>query len=415
MPLGRWSSRVAPRCRCQWSDRPKLAEHSPSGSARLLLTRDRLGSRQRIVTKGKCCASTHQRFPPCAVSDRVLVAVTEHSSPRSSDDPSRGPDTAAATARVSTMARMLDTDLIEARDRREYVHDFVKTKMLPMEFHWSRRRRAFAHIAFAGVGGMSFCSMQSSVESVERTAALARDDSEPSIGITMRRNGVSTISQHGREVVVRPGDLVLHDSTVPFAGSYPQGCGDLAIIPLLDLGLPHDVVREVCAVRLCPGHPLAALVYDYLYRVATDSALLASPDVDFVAAPSVELLRALITTHLRSEGLAAESLHNTLRLRILEYARTHLGDPALSAEQIAAAHHISVRYLYKVLADGGVSLADWIRTHRLQACRRELSTSANTPIAIVARRHGFANMSSFSRAFRAEYGTTPSQWRHHPR
>jgi AraC-like DNA-binding protein len=171
------------------------------------------------------------------------------------------------------------------------------------------------------------------------------------------------------------------------------------------------LVREVCAVRLCPGHPLATLVYDYLYRVATDSALLASPDVDLVAAPSVELLRALITTHLRADGLAAEPLHATLRLRFLEYARTHHGDPALSAEQIAAAHHVSVRYLYKVLAESGVSLADWIRTYRLQACRRELSASPLATIAAVARRHGFANMSSFNRAFRAAYGTTPSQWR----
>jgi AraC-like DNA-binding protein len=286
---------------------------------------------------------------------------------------------------------------------------------VPLELHWLPRRRPSAHITFAGVGGMSFCSMQSSVESVERTAALARDDSEPSVGFNLRRNGTTAVVQHDRHVVVRPGDLVLYDSTVPYAGIYPSGInGKFGRVPLSDLGIPHDLVREVCAVRLCPGHPLAALVYDHLYRVATDSALLGSPDVDLVAGPSVELLRALITTHVRAQGLAAESLHNTLRLRILEYARTHHGDPDLSAEQIAAAHHISVRHLYKVLADGGVSLGDWIRTQRLQACRRELSASAGTPIAAIARRHGFANMSSFSRAFRAEYGTTPSQWRQYP-
>ena len=64
-----------------------------------------------------------------------------------------------------------------------------------------------------------------------------------------------------------------------------------------------------------------------------------------------------------------------------------------------------MRYLYKVLAERGISLADWIRTHRLEACRQELARACPaTIIAAVARRHGFCDMSSFSRAFRAEYG-----------
>jgi AraC-like DNA-binding protein len=65
-----------------------------------------------------------------------------------------------------------------------------------------------------------------------------------------------------------------------------------------------------------------------------------------------------------------------------------------------------------VLAESGLGLKDWIRSRRLEACRQELATTASgTIIAAVARRHGFSNMSSFSRAFRAEYGLSPSEWR----
>ena len=60
-------------------------------------------------------------------------------------------------------------------------------------------------------------------------------------------------------------------------------------------------------------------------------------------------------------------------LRILEYARAHLPEPGLNAAQIAAAHHISVRHLYNILARGGISLGDWMRTRRLEGCRDELS------------------------------------------
>ena len=87
-----------------------------------------------------------------------------------------------------------------------------------------------------------------------------------------------------------------------------------------------------------------------------------------VSQPTIELIRAVITTHVDAAELTKEPFHATLQLRIMEYVRAHLREPRLSAAQIAAEHHISVRHLYKVLAANGISLGDWIRTHRLQGC-----------------------------------------------
>ncbi|GGM91506.1 helix-turn-helix transcriptional regulator [Streptomyces fuscichromogenes] len=132
---------------------------------------------------------------------------------------------------------------------------------------------------------------------------------------------------------------------------------------------------------------------------------------DLIGHPSIELIRAVVATHLRADESAAEPLAATLPMRILEYARRHLNDPALSAERIAAAHHISVRHLCTVLAGSGIGLANWIRTRRLEACRQALAADATVAIGAVARRHGFSDPSSFSRAFRAEYGMSPTEWR----
>ena len=72
----------------------------------------------------------------------------------------------------------------------------------------------------------------------------------------------------------------------------------------------------------------------------------------------------------------------------------------------------SVRYLYKLLSQSGIGLTDWIRTRRLEACRHSLvHEPASTTIGTIARRHGFSDMSSFSRSFRAEYGVSPREWR----
>lgn len=78
--------------------------------------------------------------------------------------------------------------------------------------------------------------------------------------------------------------------------------------------------------------------------------------------------------------------------RIQAFIEEHLTDPDLSPESIALAHHISVRYLHKLFQQEGTTVGQWIRRRRLDACRRELSRSANRrpSVAAVAQRWGSA-------------------------
>lgn len=244
---------------------------------------------------------------------------------------------------------------------------------------------------------------------MERTPALARDALEPSIFVNVQATGSSVVVQGDQEAVLQPGGLVICDST------RPTHCSTTPVWQESSFGYPTP--RGVAAqhdpkgvwVPLSPGHPLTSFTNDYLRRLAADPALLTCPNADLVGHPSIELVRAVIVTHLKADELAAKPLAATLQLRILEYARKHLNDPDLCAERIAVAHYISERHLYRVLAEGDISLADWIRTHRLKACRQALAeTTTTTTIAAIARRHGFTDMSSFSRAFRAEYELSPA-------
>src|SRR5271170_6644658 len=314
------------------------------------------------------------------------------------------------------MSFVLNTDAVDERDRAEFVHEALAATLVPIELHWLERPRGVAaYGVITELGDLTVCSGRTSAFRVKHTPALARDTLEPSIFVNVQLSGSSVVVQGDREAVLQPGGLVIYDSTVPYTLLNDTGMtGEFFRIPHSALALPHDMIREACAVSLSPGHPLTSLTNDYLRRLAADPALFTVPNADLVAQPTIELVRAVIATHLKAGDLAVESLAATLPLRILAYARNHLHDPDLCAEQIAAAHYISVRYLYKVLAERGISLADWIRTHRLEACRLELAQAyPATVIAAVARRHGFCDISSFSRAFRAEYGLSPREWRDH--
>jgi AraC-like DNA-binding protein len=90
-----------------------------------------------------------------------------------------------------------------------------------------------------------------------------------------------------------------------------------------------------------------------------------------------------------------------------------LANPELSPAAIAAAHHISERYLYLLFAGQRVTVAGWIRDRRLQHCQQDLADPAlrDRPVAAIGTRWGFTSPAHFSRVFRKTFGVTPGQYR----
>ncbi|MFD5326456.1 AraC family transcriptional regulator [Streptomyces sp. NPDC127092] len=99
--------------------------------------------------------------------------------------------------------------------------------------------------------------------------------------------------------------------------------------------------------------------------------------------------------------------------RIRSHVDAHLWDRELSPASVAAAQHISVRYLHRLFESHGSTIGRWIQHRRLEEARRELGRpgSRDITVAAVARRWGFASATHFSRSFRAAYGVPPSAWR----
>lgn len=99
--------------------------------------------------------------------------------------------------------------------------------------------------------------------------------------------------------------------------------------------------------------------------------------------------------------------------RIHAFVRENPGDARLTPAAIAAAHHISLRYLHKLFHQDGHTVAGWVRERRLEQCRRDLADPrlAAQSITAIAARWGFTSPTHFSQAFRSAYGHSPSQFR----
>jgi AraC-like DNA-binding protein len=237
-------------------------------------------------------------------------------------------------------------------------------------------------------------------------------DGPPFVALAVQERSAARHEQFGRQQVVAPGGLMAVDLGAPFAFSWHgTGASRALQIPVADLGLPVDALRRA-AGALAAG-PLAGLVTRHvvdLFRAA--DAISADPSAPAVGEATLDLVRAFLCS-AADHPTAQDVRHETLAAQVREHVRQNLANPDLSPRSIAHAHHISVRYLYQLLAREQVSLEQWVIAERLAAAARLLARpdSAPAPIAAVARRCGFRDPAHFSRRFRAAYGLSPRDWR----
>lgn len=319
------------------------------------------------------------------------------------------------------MSPVLDTAFIPPRDREEVVREAVWESVVAVDInHPLPAEDISVRIGLGSVGPLRICSARATAVTVRRTERLAREDEEPLVFLGLQMTGTSLVVQNGRQCLLRPGDFAVYESVAPYTLLFDEGVDHHFFrLPRAALALPERLLRDVTAVTLGPGNPVARLASTYFSQLAASDELRHGVHADAVVEPSIELLRAVLTSQHGVSSRARAPMEATLSLRITHYIRAHLADPDLSAARIAAAHGISVRHLYAVLSRSGISLGDWIRARRLAECTRDLAgpNGRLRTIAAIGRSWGFLDATHFSKVFRQAYGMSPREWRdrHHPR
>jgi AraC-like DNA-binding protein len=180
------------------------------------------------------------------------------------------------------------------------------------------------------------------------------------------------------------------------------------------LPLPHRDLRRLSGVRIPGAQGIGALSSQFMLQLARHMHELSPSDAARLSTLTLDVLTTALADALDTQS--AVPLHTrrrALMAQIHAFICANLGDAELTPGAIAAAHHISLRYLHKLFHAEGHTVAGWIRERRLEQCRRDLADQlyATSPIGAVAARWGFTNQAHFSRAFRAVYGLSPRQFR----
>jgi AraC family transcriptional regulator len=95
---------------------------------------------------------------------------------------------------------------------------------------------------------------------------------------------------------------------------------------------------------------------------------------------------------------------------VMKYIRVHIGEP-LDRETLAAVAGFSIPHFHRVFtAHVGESAMNYVRRLRLERAARKLRMGA-VDITEVALAAGYDSHAAFSKAFRQQFGLSPSEFR----
>jgi AraC-like DNA-binding protein len=265
------------------------------------------------------------------------------------------------------------------------------------------------------VGGVRISRFGGSPLIAERTSAHIDLSDQRYYMLALHRRGIARARQRGRQIILRPGDLTLLDSSDPYtielanAGPFEHVAYR---IPRARLDARSGQVERMLTTRVPAGSDPGRLASPFLSALASPSWRTPSAGTQALLETGLDLL---VTALLLAAGIDTPTVsrHASLLHQLKLHARSRLREPGLTPAGVAAAHYLSTRQLHRLFARENTTFGAWIREERLRRCRRDLADPRLQAVSImrIAESWGYRSPAHFSRAFSARYGVGPRDFR----
>lgn len=232
--------------------------------------------------------------------------------------------------------------------------------------------------------------------------------------LNLQLRGQCCMQQGGRATLLNPGEFSIVDSTEPYLNDY---CSDGW--EQYSFRIPRHLLRpllrnpdKATATIVADNGGVGTVAIDLLKSIVRNVEGLSLTGTT-LGNSMVELVAMSLGATQAAQEMARGSARQALCASLVNHVGANVADPELAPAKVAAHFGISVRYLHKVLEEGGRSFGRLVLEQRLERCARDFVTrkaDAET-VTEIALRWGFNDLSHFSRTFRQRFGKTPREYR----
>ncbi len=306
------------------------------------------------------------------------------------------------------------TDVSGAR-RLDYWAESVCKRLIPAAGKFSHADNFEGSLTGHTLGSLTVCRMSSQPHTFDRTPHHVRVAPEEDFVAVLMQEGSALLQQGGRDVQVRPGDIVLYDSARPFLHHLAPASMLLVRMPRQQLLSRFARAEGMATVRIAEGRSMATLLmrmaeeaFDFSMGCPGGGSSAPSAAGARLAGAFLDTLSAAMEMQDgHADGGAQGSRYGSAYQRANQYIDAHLEDSELDGDGIAAALHMSPRTLARVFATHGTTVMHHVWKRRLEASFQVLKEGRVHQVSQAALQCGFNDLSHFSRAFRNAFGVTP--------
>jgi AraC-like DNA-binding protein len=273
------------------------------------------------------------------------------------------------------------------------------------------------------MGCASFSLLEFSQLRSVRNWQLIRQSDPESWKIALIGHGAMRLEQHHGIGCPRIGNLMLFDTSHPFeANAYNQEDSNVVTmleIPRHNVPLPDQNLRNFIARPISTASGAASVLARFLQSLAEQATTLQKTTIETLGSATVGIATTFLAQLIDADStLPPHTRQQAMLYEIKGFIMRNLDKPQLSATSIAAAHHISVRYLHHLFQQDehdGQTVMQFVRNRRLERCRTDLADPrlAGRSVAEIGIHWGFPDATGFGRAFKNAYGISPGEFRRH--
>jgi AraC-like DNA-binding protein len=215
---------------------------------------------------------------------------------------------------------------------------------------------------------------------------------------------------NGETVVVEAGDISIFDLSRPMHAE-TQHCRNLTLVLPRHLLFSKDVQNDALhGLLLKRSTSTARLIGSHLRTLFEDLADISQAEAPAIVTATANLVTNLVGPQVADRSLPSPTVRGAVIMQIRRYIEQHIALPDLGPDHLCKMFGLSRASLYRLFEPiGGVT--DYIRTRRLRAAFDMLANEDQRTVGEIAYACGFADISAFSRAFRHQFGMSPSEVR----
>ncbi len=227
-------------------------------------------------------------------------------------------------------------------------------------------------------------------------------------------SGNYRLEQNGREVLLQPGDMTIYDATRPHQIHCYREASNLIYLAIPRAKLRNRVadIDRCTALRIPGTNGIGFVAANFMHTFATQADQLQTHEFSSLFDQTLDLL-ALAVTSVRPVNVNLSRSRAASINTIKTFIEQNLQNTGLDTYYIAQHAGLSARYINKLFEEEGTSLIRYVWKRRLENCSKDIKNPVytNQRMSDIAFRWGFNDAAHFSRAFKKQFGSSPSEYK----